>query len=327
MITIKNKRKISLMIIVIIILQILLLAITIISESEFTIKSIAKEVSTQSSMTKIDSISELNTDTDIINSHEGDTKNSNLEFNYRESEKLLQGDQDGELNFDTISEEDLENLKDYFGDNATNYHMAYPRLKKLKREDIDGKKYILTFQDSVAKNHTGINVYYTRSEDLKHWTKPEILFKGREDIGNDKYRDFTSCDTLVLEDGTILSVSSKWGAYKDEGYTVESFNNNRGLYLKISTDNGESWTEEKKIYTGSCWEPSIIELSTGEIQIYFTHKAPGLYVAGKEIKSTGVALISSLDQGRSWTPDVKGATSEYNEQETKNPYSAYRISQ
>lgn len=318
----KSKKQILLMIIVVILLQILLPVLTIIVGSKFTIKSIAKEINTQTSEMKINLISELNTDTDIINSHEGETQNSNLEFNYRESNQLLQGE---DLDYTTIPKEEVEG-----GIRQVADHMGYPRLKKLNEETRDGYKYILTFQNSVQNNESGIHIYYTRSKDLKTWDTPEILFEGMQERteGSNEYRYFTSCDTLVLKDGTILAVASKWGLfYGDYG---PGGLNDQGLYLRISKDNGNNWGEMKKIYTGYVWEPSIIELSTGEIQIYFTHLAHIVYVTGKaSLHSTGTALISSLDGGNTWTPNVEGTDEEYSQEDEieRNPYSAYRISQ
>ena len=112
-------------------------------------------------------------------------------------------------------------------------------------------------------------------------------------------------------------------------------------------DNGNTWTDSQKIYTGICYEPSILQLDTGEIQVYFTHGAPIMYMnsdydeeysksivarSSKQGQSSGVAIISSIDNGNTWTPDVKGVeTTGINEEKydpnVRNPYSAYIISQ
>lgn len=266
----------------------------------------------------INKISDFN-QKEEINSHENDTQTSQLEPNYRERVKLIKGEN---LNYDVpLQSNEVTQKED---------HMGYPRLKKLSKETIDGYKYILTFQNSTSNNDAGINVYYTRSKDLKNWDKPQILFEGvQKSTGQEgeKYCYFTSCDTYVLNDGTIIAVSAKYRGYYGD-FTTRALND-QGLYMRISKDNGNTWEETKKIYTGRCWEPTILQLSTGEIHIYFTLTSDTVYVRGADSHSSGSALISSIDNGNTWTPNVRGTNQEFDEKNYDgiNPYSAYRIFQ
>ena len=270
-------------------------------------------------MQNIYNINQLNTRKEEINSHVQDTKNSNLEFNYRNSIKLIK---DENLNYNVpIESNEVTQEED---------HMGYPRLKKLNYKTQDEYKYILTFQNSTSSNDAGINIYYTRSKDLKNWDKPQILFDGvQQSTGQqgERYCYFSSCDTYVLNDGTIMAVAAKYrGYYGDYGPTAL---NDQGLYMRISRDNGQTWDGMKKIYTGRCWEPSILQLSTGEIHIYFTLTSDTVYVRGADSRSSGTAMISSIDGGNTWTPNITGTSEEYNQENAnkRNPYSAYRIFQ
>lgn len=294
---------------------------------------------------EIKRISELNTDV-VSNSHKDDTDNSRLELNYREKQIL-----------------DFSKYGTELG------HIVYPRLKKLKKEDEEGYKYFLTFQKCYKTNDgdyksNGDKIYFTRSKDLKIWDEPSVLFGTEEDIRGfnfDLYDNtnnkttlstvlyYSSSDSIVLEDGTIMSISS---TYKISSYPYYlGIFNKCGLYVKYSNDNGKTWTNAKQIYKGICWEPSIIQLETGEIQVYFTHTAPIAYMNGyysedypyniiakrsEQGQSTGVAMLSSIDKGETWTPNVEGVeekttSDDIREQiynpNIKNPYSAYIISQ
>ena len=85
-----------------------------------------------------------------------------------------------------------------------------------------------------------------------------------------------------------------------------------------SCDGGITWSAPEIIYVGTNWEPHVLQLRSGEIHVYFTHTAPKIHAYGFNTsrRSSGTALIRSLDGGFTWTPDVKGA-----------PYTAQRVAQ
>lgn len=176
----------------------------------------------------------------------------------------------------------------------------YPRLKQVSDD-----RYILFFNDGK----TGPNVKYTVSSDLESWSAPEFLFKETSDT------QYATCDAVVLDNGDILAVASfrpkDWSAYISKM-------DQSGIVIRRSTDGGNTWSDMKKIYYGMNWEPYIMQLSSGEVQIYFTHTAPYTYLYGynSNIRSSGSAIIRSYDNGESWTPNVTSA-----------PYAADRVMQ
>ena len=169
------------------------------------------DIETISNESTICKISDMNKNF-AIDSHENETDTSRLELNYRE--RIL-------LDFSTMFPEwNLEN------DEIKNLeHIVYPRLKILK-EDEEGYKYFITFQ-KCYKNGDGTYstngdvVYYSRSKDLKDWDTPQILFGSGSDIRNFAFYVYkseneseklttklfyTSCDSCILNDGTIMTV-------------------------------------------------------------------------------------------------------------------------
>lgn len=332
---------------------IILISLIIISNNIIIINpnnsvALENEKGISSSVNKINKISELNTEEEI-DSHEGETDNSRLELNYREKVEINK----------RILNSNNEELK----------YIVYPRLKKLTKEDEEGYKYILTFhkclpnEDGTSYTSNGEKIYYTRSKDLKLWDEPQILFGTENDITKHQFKVYnkdnveetrtadiyySSSDSYVLNDGTIMSISSTYA--KNMGSYFLSVFNVCGLYVKYSYDNGKTWTNEQKIFTGTCWEPSILQLKSGEIQVYFTQVSHVQYMNGyypsnypnywipilsNQSQSTGVGMISSLDGGKTWTPNIEGVEEKggeegkedaYNENE-RNPYTAYRISQ
>ena len=267
-----------------------------------------------SSLTSIKKISELNKTKKELDSNKDNTKTSVLEVNYREIVKLKKDNLDsGNTELNSIN---------------------YLLLKKLKK-DNNNYKYILTFQSLENNNDNGTNIYYTRSSDLSNWEQPHKLFENYTIDG--KTYLYSSCDSVVLNggkyDGRIIAVVAK--VIKSTYNFSSSVFNTLGIYIKYSDDNGDTWSNERQVYSGYVWEPYILQLSTGDIQIYFTDVAPVEYMmpfnsdfasTSPQFNSSGVGMISSFDGGETFIPNVKGATSKYVDTNI-DYYAPYRVAQ
>lgn len=177
----------------------------------------------------------------------------------------------------------------------------YPRIKVLS----DGT-YMLIYQDG----RWGPNVYYKLSCDYENWSEPKLLF-GSCDIDGDR-KKFATADAVVMPDGEIIVVCT----YLSEKYYTQK-NTYNGMVLKRSNDNAKTWSDMEKIYGATNWEPDILLRSDGELQIYFTHTGPYIELYGYQDKrSSGCAMLRSVDNGKTWTPDV-----------SQSPYEAWRMLQ
>mgnify|MGYP002624620179 CR=1 FL=1 len=160
----------------------------------------------------------------------------------------------------------------------------YPRIKKLR----DGK-YIMTYQGG----RLGPRIFCSLSDDLIHWSRPKMLLEpGWIEVGGQKDLElYSTMDMAVMPDGQILAVCS-FRARK-----LYSRGIGCGLVLMRSHDGGLSWSSPEKIYDGANWEPYILRLPDGSLQIYFTDTTPS-------IKSSGTSVITSYDGGKTWSPKV-----------------------
>ena len=172
----------------------------------------------------------------------------------------------------------------------------YPRIKLM----ADGR-YVMFYQSGEH----GPNIYYTTSADLEKWDAPTLLFS--EDTTNKIM--YATCDAVVLDNGEILAVCS----YR-QGNDYDVHPERNGIVMKKSSDNAKTWSEQKKIYVGTTWEPYPMQLKSGEVQVYFTNTTC-YYKTAVADASTGTALVRSYDRGESWTGDLSV------------PYSAQIVSQ
>ncbi|MDR1370900.1 MAG: leucine-rich repeat protein [Dysgonamonadaceae bacterium] len=227
----------------------------------------------------VTSIGNLNTDAPVINSHENDTGAKLLELNYREYHEVL------------IS-------SSFNSGNPTK--STYTRIKKLPNG-----KYIMFWHI----NDVGSNILYSTSPNLKDWEVPKEVFTPIQNImvtvqGQQKAdrRTYNTADALVLQNGDLMVVASFRA-----NTNLYSTNDGNGIAMRISKDNGQTWGEVKDIFRGMNWEPQILQLPSGEIQVYFTHSSTNNQmqfdkgiVGNALVRSSGTAIIRSFDNGETW---------------------------
>ena len=158
----------------------------------------------------------------------------------------------------------------------------YPRVKTLP-----DSTYIMFYQGGTVASR----VLCCYSDDLIHWNAPKILYSPYSvSIGGDRdYRRFTTIDACLLDDGTLLSiVSYRAGDHYNQGL-------GSGLMASRSTDGGHTWSRPVTIYEGPNWEPYVLQLPDGRIQVYFTDATP-------QTRNSGTSLIESFDDGYTFTP-------------------------
>ena len=107
-------------------------------------------------------------------------------------------------------------------------------------------------------------------------------------------------DLIQLHDGTIVVGYNPRPA---EPYTEDR---RFGIRVKRSTDNGRTWSDEIFVNDASytfhdgCWEPSFLELPSGELQLYFADEGP--YTSNGDQQ---ISLCRSFDGGLTWTKAQK----------------------
>lgn len=121
------------------------------------------------------------------------------------------------------------------------------------------------------------------------WSVPTVI-AARQDGMN-----MAVPDVLQLADGSILVCYNPRPTKIDP---VRRF----GIRTRKSYDGGLTWRDERLLYeagyqfANGCWEPSAIQLPSGEIQLFFANE--GVYPTTDE---QNISMLRSMDNGLTWS--------------------------
>lgn len=140
----------------------------------------------------------------------------------------------------------------------------------------------------ATSEHAGINIAFS-SDKGNTWSSPVRIATNPAGIAE--------CvpDLIQLRNGTIIV------AYNPRPTAPYSPERRFGIVLKRSIDGGQTWGEEITVYQGDytfengVWEPQLIELPSGELQLYFADESP--YTSNNDQQ---ISLCRSFDGGLTW---------------------------
>ena len=241
--------------------------------------------------TVITPIAELNTKGEDGDHADDDFNTASLEIDYRQTAELTSA-KTGYSRYDNA---------------------WYPRVKKV-RDDL----YLLLYHYGQYGQH----IYWTTSRDGVKWNAPSVLYQGGASAtgfthaegplaGTKDDMRAVNPDACVLDNGDILCVYS---VRSNKGYQqVIDLNGLELVRGKVTASGGIQWSKPTKIYTGTNWEPFIMQRDDGQIEIYFSSSVTYIakYGFDKEKRSSGTGLIVSKDGGYTWTPDVQAGDKNY----------------
>lgn len=139
----------------------------------------------------------------------------------------------------------------------------------------------------------GIKIAYSKNGGVS-WGTPTTIARNPEKNPN--------CvpDLIQLRDGTIIVA---YNPRPQEPYVNER---RYSIRLRRSTDNGATWSQEIVVFDADsvpqsgCWEPSLLELPSGELQLYFADESP--YTGSNTDQQ--ISVCRSWDGGLTWSkPD------------------------
>lgn len=151
--------------------------------------------------------------------------------------------------------------------------------------------YVMVYSTG-GSNIGGDNFIRWQDEPYGDWTDATVSMPG------DAWHTNKNAEIYELKDGRLMYA---W-LYRT------NYDNSRGpskIMAAYSSDGGHTWENEQVIYTATdtygygVWEPAMLQLPSGELQIYFANEASA--TGG----SQNISMRRSFNGGRSWEPGTE----------------------
>ena len=170
---------------------------------------------------------------------------------------------------------------------------AYPRAKQLSDGEI-----LLAYHHDGGVGDYGAGVTLRKSRDGGATWYQTLEIERPAERG---FWGFSNPDFIELGNGHLMLVSAargKAGRSSADWFVAEG--RHSGLRLRFSDNYGATWGAPRMIAAGRgrVWEPSIVRLPGGEIEIFYANESPDLEAEGS---SQCIESIRSLDGGQTWT--------------------------
>ncbi|MCG8700173.1 MAG: glycoside hydrolase [Bacteroidales bacterium] len=100
-------------------------------------------------------------------------------------------------------------------------------------------------------------------------------------------------ELLQLQDGTVICFYNERPTDGKHAYTIMMVRSDPRLYV---------WSKPQQLYAAGttfengCWEPAAIQLTTGEVQLFFANESPY-----RQSNEQEISLLRSWDGGHSWS--------------------------
>ena len=170
---------------------------------------------------------------------------------------------------------------------------AYPRAHQLSNGEI-----LLAYHQGEPIGNFGSGITLRKSRDNGATWYRTTQIDGPNERG---FWGFCNPDFIELGHGRLLLVSA--ARARAEPFTRDTLlseSRHGGLRLRFSNDYGNTWGPPRLIAAGRgrLWEPSVVQLPDGELQIFYANESPDQ----PEGSSQCIESILSTDGGNTWTP-------------------------
>lgn len=192
-----------------------------------------------------------------------------------------------------VSHKIVWNRNDRIQLSPDNIQAEYPRLQRVSADSI-----LLTYHggDGTAVNTDHWqDIYLQRSTDNgATWSTPEKLMDHTKRMSNDAY------GWHRFADPTFTRLKNGWILMQFIGNANPETNNNCQVFVCISKDGGNTWGNPITVGRGRTWEPQIVQLPGGELELLVSSEA---YWWDNQRNNLFQEILCSrsTDNGETWT--------------------------
>lgn len=161
----------------------------------------------------------------------------------------------------------------------------YPRILRVNADTL-----LCAYHGGA--NDFWVNIYLQKSFDNGvTWTKPTIILDKESSTFGQTYWRFTNPEMIKLKNGWIvMSVTANGNP---------ETNNNCHVMVMVSKDGGETWGDPVIMGRGRTWEPMIVQLPNGELELFVSSEAQWWGLSGTVNQE--ILYSRSTDNGETWT--------------------------
>ncbi|QNF32821.1 exo-alpha-sialidase [Adhaeribacter swui] len=160
------------------------------------------------------------------------------------------------------------------------YSAEYGRIHRVKGDTL-----LFTYHFG-PQGEEWDNIAIKRSVDGgATWSEAETLMADT----NPNYYGFSNPDILVAQNGDVLLTYTGRGRPDDNAHA--------NIQVRISKDRGWTFGPPILIQTGRAWEPAIIQLPNGEMQLFYSSEANWWPSPNPQQE---IRMVTSTDNGLSW---------------------------
>ncbi|RRB09353.1 sialidase family protein [Larkinella rosea] len=161
------------------------------------------------------------------------------------------------------------------------YFAEYGRVHRVKGDTL-----LLTYHCGDRENYWD-NIAIRRSTDGgTTWSVAEILVPDSDP----NYYGFANPDIQVLQNGDVML------AYTGRGKPDDNAHDN--IQIRMSKDRGWTFGVSRIVATGRSWEPGMIQLPDGDIEVFYSSEAA--WWPGNNPQQE-ILMVHSTDNGQTWT--------------------------
>ncbi|GAB3543116.1 sialidase family protein [Spirosoma fluminis] len=161
------------------------------------------------------------------------------------------------------------------------YFAEYGRVHRVKGDTL-----LLTYHCGDAQNYWD-NIAIRRSVDGGNtWSAAEIVMADNDP----NYYGFANPEILVMQNGDVML------AYTGRGNPDDNAHGN--IQIRISKDRGWTFGAPRIVATGRSWEPGMIQLPDGDIELFYSSEAAWWPSASPQQE---ILMVHSTDNGLTWS--------------------------